>query len=155
MRVVPPNISAATRTSSQVLPARHLQLVNHEPATRDASDQVQECASEEADLNLTTTLNFVFRVTNFFQSFAHTDEHRTSKLRRGCGRRPKALKLHINHETLWAYLFSSTTCSEGDVCGSASMCDGPHAGFPRRATLAAPKGEWPYTEENVQCSCPD
>ena len=27
------------------------------------------------------------------------------------------------------------------------MCDGPHAGFPRRATLAAPKGKWPYTEE--------
>ena len=49
--------------------------------------------------------------------------------------------------SLWAYLFSSTTCSEGVVCGSASMCDGPHAGLPRRATLAAPKGEWPYTEE--------
>ena len=27
------------------------------------------------------------------------------------------------------------------------MCDGPHADFPNRATLAAPKGEWPYTEE--------
>ena len=38
--------------------ARHLQLVNRELATRDASDQVQECASEEADSNLTTTLNF-------------------------------------------------------------------------------------------------
>ena len=24
-----------------------------------------------------------------------------------------------------------------------------------RATLAAPKGEWPYTEENVQWSCPN
>ena len=38
-----------------------------------------------------------------------------------------------------------TSCSEGDVCGSASMCEGPHAGDPRRA-LSAPKGEWPYTE---------
>ena len=27
-----------------------------------------------------------------------------------------------------------------------SMCYGPRAGFPRRVTLAAPKGEWPYTE---------
>ena len=35
------------------------------------------------------------------------------------------------------------------------MCDGPHAGFPRRATLAAPKGGWRYTEENANWSCPD
>ena len=62
-------ISAATRINSPVLLARHLQLVNHEPATRDASDQVQECASEEADSNLTTTLNFFFRVTNFSSPF--------------------------------------------------------------------------------------
>ena len=34
------------------------------------------------------------------------------------------------------------------------MCDGPHAGFPRRATLAAPKGEWPYTEETPSGAAP-
>ena len=56
--------------------------------------------------------------------------------------------------TLWAYLFSSTTFSEGDVCGSASMCDGPHAGFPRLATLAAPKEEWPYTEATQSGAAP-
>ena len=48
------------RINSTVLLVRHLPLVNCEPATRDASDQVQECASEEADSNLTTTLNFSF-----------------------------------------------------------------------------------------------
>ena len=67
-----------------------------------------------------------------------------SKHRRGHARRP----IMPTARTLWANLFSSTTChgSAGDVCGSASMCDGPHADFPRRATLAAPKGEWPYNE---------
>ena len=34
------------------------------------------------------------------------------------------------------------------------MCDGPHAGFPRRATLAAPKGEWQYTEETPSEAAP-
>ena len=34
------------------------------------------------------------------------------------------------------------------------MCDGPHAGFPRHATLAAPKGEWPYTEETPSGAAP-
>ena len=80
----PPNFSAATRINSPVLPARHLHLVNRESATRDASDQVQECASEEADSNLTSTLNFFLRVTNFSsQSSAHAGEYRTSELRRG------------------------------------------------------------------------
>ena len=53
-----PNIFAETRTSSPVLPARHLQLVRHEQARRKESDRVQDSASEEADSNLTTTLNF-------------------------------------------------------------------------------------------------
>ena len=34
------------------------------------------------------------------------------------------------------------------------MCDGPSAGFPRRATLAALKGEWPYTEEAPSGAAP-
>ena len=34
------------------------------------------------------------------------------------------------------------------------MCDGPHAGFPRRATLAVPKGEWPYTEATPSGAAP-
>ena len=34
------------------------------------------------------------------------------------------------------------------------MCDGPHAGFPLRATLAAPKGGWPYTEETSSGAAP-
>ena len=54
----PPNIFAETRTSSPVLPARHLRLVRHEQARREESDRVQDSASEEADSNLTTTLNF-------------------------------------------------------------------------------------------------
>ena len=32
------------------------------------------------------------------------------------------------------------------------MCDGPHAGFPRRATLAAPKG--PHTKETPSGAAP-
>ena len=84
VQVVPLNIFAATRTNSQVLPARHLQLASRGPAVREPSDQVQECASEAADSNLTTTLNFSIRVTNFSsQSSAHAVGHRTSKLRRG------------------------------------------------------------------------
>ena len=66
----------------------------------------------------------------------------------------KAFKLHINHGTIWAHLSSSTTCSEGGVFGNTSMCDGPHAVFSRRATLAAPKGEWPYTEETPSGAAP-
>ena len=34
------------------------------------------------------------------------------------------------------------------------MCDGPHDGFPRRATLVAPKGGWPYTEETPSGAAP-
>ena len=34
------------------------------------------------------------------------------------------------------------------------MCDGPHAGFPRRVTLAAPKREWQYTEETPSGAAP-
>ena len=34
------------------------------------------------------------------------------------------------------------------------MCDGPHAGFPRQVTLAAPKGGWPYTEATPSGSAP-
>ena len=34
------------------------------------------------------------------------------------------------------------------------MCGGPHAGFPRRATLAAPKGERQYTKETPSGAAP-
>ena len=34
------------------------------------------------------------------------------------------------------------------------MCNGPHAGFPRRATLAAQKGGWTYTEETPSGAAP-
>ena len=47
-----------------------------------------------------------------------------------------------------------TSGSEGGVCGNTSMCDGPHAGFPRRATLAAPKKGWPCTEETPSGAAP-
>ena len=40
------------------------------------------------------------------------------------------------------------------MCGNTIMCDGPHAGFPRRATLAAPKGGWPYAEETPSGAAP-
>ena len=80
--------------------------------------------------------------------------YRTSELRRGYGRRPRLSSCYLPQGQLWAHLFPRTTCSEGDVCGSASMCDGPHAGFPRRATLAAPKGKRPYTEETPSGAAP-
>ena len=132
---VPPNFSSATRINFPVLLARHLQLVDHEPAPRDASDQDQECASVEADSNLTTTLNFFsFRVTNFSSPFAHAAEYRTSKLRRGYGRRPRLSRQHDNRKDNYGrncnphFMFR-----RGDVSGSAGMCEGPHAGDPRRA----------------------
>ena len=66
----------------------------------------------------------------------------------------KAFKLHVNHGTLWAHLISSTTRSEG-VCEEIRACAmDPNAGFPRRVTLAAPKGEWPYTEETPSGAAP-
>ena len=34
------------------------------------------------------------------------------------------------------------------------MCDGPHAGFPRLATLVALKGERPYTKETTSGASP-
>ena len=34
------------------------------------------------------------------------------------------------------------------------MCDGPQSGFSRQETLAAPKGEWPYTEETPSGAAP-
>ena len=40
------------------------------------------------------------------------------------------------------------------VCGNKGMCDGPHAGFPRRVTLSAPKGERPYTEDTTSGPAP-
>ena len=40
------------------------------------------------------------------------------------------------------------------MCGNTRMCDGPHAGFPRRATLAAPKEEWQYTKETPSGATP-
>ena len=54
----------------------------------------------------------------------------------------KAFKLQTNEGILWAYLFPSTTRSKG-VCvwKSEHGAIGPHDGGPRRATLAAPKGE--------------
>ena len=76
------------------------------------------------------------------------------KIQRGAMEASKAFKLHVNHETLWAYLSSSTTRSEGCACGNTSMCDEPHAGFPRRATLLAPKGERPYTEVTTSGAAP-
>ena len=35
-----------------------------------------------------------------------------------------------------------------------ARCDRPRAGFPRHATLAAPKGEWLYTEETPSGAAP-
>ena len=35
-----------------------------------------------------------------------------------------------------------------------AWCDGPHEGVPRRATLSAPKGEWPYTEATPSGAAP-
>ena len=52
------NFFAKTRIIFQVLQARNLRLERLEQARKEASDQVQDSASEEADSNLTTTLNF-------------------------------------------------------------------------------------------------
>ena len=66
----------------------------------------------------------------------------------------KAFKLLTNHETIWAYLSSSTTRSEGGVCEITSMCYGPHAGFPRRATSGA-EGREAVHRGDDEWSCPD
>ena len=70
----------------------------------------------------------------FSQSFAHAAEHRTSKLRRGYVRRPRLSRQHDNRKDNYGrncnphFMFR-----RGDVSGSAIMCEGPHAGDPRRA----------------------
>ena len=52
-----------------------------------------------------------------------------------------------------------TSCSEGDVCGSASMCEWIFCRFSPPGALSVPKGEWPYTEattrEAAQTSPPE
>ena len=100
MLVVHPNISAETRISSQALPARHLQLVKLEPAIVDESDQVQECASEEADLSLTTTLNVFYFESLNFPVFCGCSRVQNLQAPKGLWTASKAFKLHANHRTL-------------------------------------------------------
>ena len=40
------------------------------------------------------------------------------------------------------------------MCGKTSMCNGPHADFPRRATLLAQKGGRPITEATTSGAAP-
>jgi hypothetical protein len=100
---------------------------------------------------------FSFRVNNFFQSFEDAAVYRPSSSE-GDMEASKAFKLHANHQTLWAYLSSSTTRSKGGRMWEYehvrwSRMD-PHADFPRRATLAAPKGERRYTEKTPSGAAP-
>ena len=139
---VPPNFSAVTRINSPVLPARHLQLVNHELAPRDASDQDQECASEEADSNLTTTLNFFSFKSLIFPVLLRmqlsTEPPSSEGAMDGVQRRSR---LHDNRKDNYGrncnphFMFR-----RGNVSGSASMCEGPHAGDPRRARYQRRRG---------------
>ena len=63
-----------------------------------------------------------------------TEVNRTSKLRRGYGRRPRLSRQHDNRKDNYGRNCNPALhIPKGDVCGSASMCDGPHAGFPRLA----------------------
>ena len=78
--------------------------------------------------------SFSLRVTNFSsQSSAHAAEHRTSKLRRGYGC-STLQSVIINRKDYYGrncnphFMFR-----RGNVSLSASMCEGPHAGDPRRA----------------------
>ena len=160
-----PNFSAVTRINLLVWPARHSPLVRHELVPRAASDQVQECASEEADSNLTTTLNFSFESLIFSsQSSAYAAVYRTFS-----GMRPRPTVM-INRKDYYG-----RNCNpyfwfrRGYFCGSASMCEWIFcrcfsAGrYERRrgkrwfppGALSAPKGEWPYTEAPTMWSCPD
>ena len=103
----------------------------------DVKDSIEESiAQDSADGNNSC---YIFE-SLIFRSFVDAAAHRTSKLRRGYGAFQRPSSCMPTARTLWAYLFSSTTCSEGDVCGSASMCDGPHAGFPRRARCQRRRG---------------
>ena len=47
------------------------------------------------------------------------------------------------------YMFRRGMCVE-----VRTWCDGPHEGDPRLATLAAPKGGWPYTEATTSGAAP-
>ena len=61
----------------------------------------------------------------------------------------KAFKLQANHETLWAHSSSSTARSKGlgECVWKYEHVRWTPCRFSPRATLAAPKGEWQYTEE--------
>ena len=102
----------------------------------DEQDRIEgSTAHDPAD----GTDSFFFRVTNFSNPFAHADEHRTSKLRRGYGRRPKALSITTARTTMGATVIR-TSCSEGDVCGSASMCENPMLVIPAGRAVSAEGG---------------
>ena len=117
----------------------------------DVQDRIEKSnAQDSADGNDSC----YFSESLIFPVFCGCSRVQNLQAPKGLWTTSKVSKLHAYHRTLWAHLFSSTTCSEGDVCGSTSMCDGPHAGFPRRATLAAPKGEWPYTKATPSGAAP-
>ena len=81
--------------------------------------------------------------------------YRTSKLRRGdYGRLQGFQAAYQLLDNMGALVLKFYPLLRGCVCGNTSMCDGPHAGFPRRATRAALKGEWPYTKEMPSGAAP-
>ena len=61
----------------------------------------------------------------------------------------KAFQLHANHETLWEYLSSSSTRSEGVCVWKYEHVRWTQCRFSRRATLAAQKGGRQYTEQST------
>ena len=109
----------------------------------DVQDRIEESiAQDSADGNDSC----YFSESLIFLVFCGCSRVQNHQAPKGLWTASKDFKLHAYHRTLWAHLFPSTSCTEGDMCGSMNMCDGPHAGFPRRAMLAAPKGGRPYIE---------
>ena len=102
----------------------------------DEQDRIEgSTAHDPAD----GTDSFSFESLIFSVLFAHADEHRTSKIKRGSGWRPKALSITTARTTMGATVIR-TSCSEGDVCGSASMFENPMLVIPAGRAVSAEGG---------------
>ena len=68
----------------------------------------------------------------FFQSIVDAAVYRTSERQRGYGRRPGLSSCMPTTGQYGRNYYKALHVLKGYMCGSASICEGPHAGFPRR-----------------------
>ena len=78
----------------------------------------------------------------------------------GSGYRHLLLFLRVTNFFPWMQQCTEPPSSEGEamkgrVCGNTSMCDGPHAGFPRRATQSGDEGREAVHRGDAKWRCPD